>query len=118
MVYMALLGILAIAAVPQIGNYRLHQAVVTMQSDARAFANVADAQYTISYAYPASTDTTTNPNFLKGAQASSGDVVKFVNTNSGTSYRIIVTNPTKAPTKTVVYDSTLNGLQPVATTSN
>lgn len=118
MVYMAILGILGLSAVPQINNYRLHQTVVTMQSDARAFANLADSQYTISYKYPDSATTATAPNFLKGATASEGDVVQFVNTNSGTGYRIVVTNPTKAPTKKVVYDSTLDGLQPVVTTPN
>ena len=111
--YIGLLGILVVAAVPQIKNYRLYSVVTTMQSDARQFSSAAEAAYTISYTYPASTSTASDPAFLKRASASPGNVVAFI--NRGGAYQVQVKNPTKAPGKTVVWDSTLGGLQPTRT---
>ena len=120
--YMAIAALLILAAIPQFNQYRTKAVISNMQSDARNIATTIEAQYTTDLQYPAAVtkgtgDAATNLTIGADSQKISDalTVVTYAKTGAGSTegFTLALTN-TKAPGKTVNYDSTNGGLQKVA----
>ena len=117
--YMAIAALLILAAIPQFNQYRTKAVISNMQSDARNVATTIEAQYTTDLVYPAAVTKGTGANATTltigvDTQKLSDALttVAYAKTGAGNTegFTLTLAN-TKAPGKTVNYDSVNGGLQ-------